>query len=191
MPLKTFTEIRPHFIFYFLDSHTNEVTITFSCTFQLSRHTALVPLWVTGKPGSLKAYCPIAWTSVPSKITLFLLYHNHQSYSNYFFFFLFFLLQITQSLLIPFFLLFCIQLPSFSSLPFFPLLTSFCIPCQHTQWFIMHHDCCGIPLPLRQTTSVPKVMKCKQKPWTVRTGLELLRAFLSHMLATTPFGVAM
>lgn len=106
-------------------------------------------------------------------------------------FFFFFLLQITQSLLIPFFLLFCIQLPSFSSLPFFPLLTSFCIPCQHTQWFIMHHDCCGIPLPLRQTTSVPKVMKCKQKPWTVRTGLELLRAFLSHMLATTPFGVAM
>lgn len=109
-----------------------------------------------------------------------------------FFFFFFVFVTITQSFLIPFFLLFCIQLPSFSSLVcFFFLLTSFCIPCQHAQWFIMHHDCCGIPLPLRQTTSVPKVTKCKQKPWSVRTGLELLRAFLSHMLATTPFGVAM
>lgn len=42
-----------------------------------------VPLWVTGKPWSLKAYCPTAWTFVPRENALFLFQHNHQSFLNY------------------------------------------------------------------------------------------------------------
>lgn len=116
------------------------------------------PLWVTGKPCSLKAHCPIAWTSVPREIVLFLLQHNHQSYSNYLHF------SVTNCLVLfyPIFNSLC-SVFSISLLAhsFLLLLPSFRIPCQDSQWFITHHDCCAILLPPMQTTSVSKVIKCK------------------------------
>lgn len=70
-----------------------------------------VPLWVTGKPCSRKASCPIAWTSVPRKIALFLLHHNHQSYSDYLHF------SVTNCLIL-FYLIFFLPSVLYSALVF-------------------------------------------------------------------------
>lgn len=122
-------------------THTKEATIAFSCTFQLSRHTAL---FLRELQASLALGGHTA--QLPGLLFLGKLYYFFSStITKVIQIISIFLLHIAWSLFILLFSSLCFVF-SFSLLAhcFLLLLTSFCIPCQHSQWFITHHDCCAI-----------------------------------------------